>query len=324
MEIVVTGGAGFIGSHLVERLLEENHSVTVLDNLSTGKLENVSDFQDDPNFTLVVGSVLEENLVMEEVAGADRVYHLAAAVGVRNIIDNTLESIEVNVDGTQNVLRAVNREKIPTFIASTSEIYGKNEQIPFEESDDRVLGSIATSRWSYSCTKALDEFLSLAYFREKQLPVVIARFFNTVGPRQTGQYGMVIPRFVKQALLGRPLTVYGDGEQTRVFMDVEDAIDAMRKLMDSEEAYGEPYNVGGQERIAIKDLAQRIIDLVGTESEIEYVPYEEAYEEGFEDMRHRQPDVTKLRETVGFEQTYDMDEILRRIIDFFRSNEGFQ
>lgn len=324
MEVLITGGAGFIGSHLAETLLEDNHRVTVLDNLSTGQLENVSHIQDDPNFELIVGSVLEENLVEDEVAGKDRIYHLAAAVGVQNIIDQPLESIEVNVDGTQNILRAANREKIPTFIASSSEVYGKNEEIPFKETDDRVTGSITISRWSYSCTKALDEFLALAYYREKQLPVAIARFFNTVGPRQTGQYGMVVPRFVKQALLGRPLTVYGDGEQTRVFLDVEDAVSAMRKLMDTEEAFGEPFNVGGQERISINALAKRIIDIVGSDSGIEYISYDEAYEEGFEDMRHRQPDVTKIQETVGFEQKHDTDDILERTVDYFRSNEGFK
>lgn len=323
MQVLITGGAGFIGSHLVDELLDEGHRVTVLDNLSTGQLENVTDYQDNSNFELVVGSVLEENLVNQQVEGKDRVYHLAAAVGVQNIIDNPLESIEVNVDGTQNVLRAANRDKVPTFIASTSEVYGKNEDIPFHEDDDRVTGSTTISRWSYSCTKALDEFLSLAYYREKQLPVVIARFFNTVGPRQTGQYGMVIPRFVKQALLGRDLTVYGDGQQTRVFLDVEDAVAAMRKLMETEEAYGEPYNVGGQERISIEELAERVIEVVGSDSEIDHIPYEEAFEEGFEDMRHRQPDVSKIRETVGFEQKYDMDDILRRIVDYFRSNEEF-
>ncbi|MFB6345011.1 MAG: GDP-mannose 4,6-dehydratase [bacterium] len=323
MKILITGGAGFIGSHLSEKLLQDGHKVTVIDNLSTGQLENISNFKDHPDFELVVGSVLEENLIRKKTKGKDRIYHLAAAVGVQNIIDQPLESIEVNVDGTQNVLRAANREKIPTFIASTSEVYGKNENIPFEETDDRVTGSTTISRWSYSCTKALDEFLSIAYWREKQLPVVIARFFNTVGPRQTGQYGMVIPRFVKQALLGRPLTVYGDGQQTRVFLDVADAVKAARGLMDTEEAYGQPVNIGGNDRISIEQLAENIIDVVGSDSSIEYIPYDEAYEKGFEDMRHRQPDVSRLRKLVGFDQQYSTKEILQRVVDYFRSNEDF-
>jgi UDP-glucose 4-epimerase len=324
MNYLVTGGAGFIGSHLSERLLENGHTVRVVDNLSTGKLENVSSFDDHDDFNLTVGSVLDLDLMESEVKRADRVIHLAAAVGVKKIIDKPLESIQVNVDGTKNVLQLANRDKTPVLIASTSEIYGKNEKVPFAEDDDRVLGSISISRWSYSCTKALDEFLGLAYWREKRLPVVIARFFNTVGPRQTGQYGMVIPTFVKQALLGRPLTVYGDGKQTRAFLDVSDACDAILELISREECYGEPFNIGGLERITIEDLAKRIIDTVGSSSELDYIPYEEAYEEGFEDMRHREPDTTKAEETFGFDPDKNMDDILRRTIDYFQSNEGLE
>lgn len=324
MNYLVTGGAGFIGSHLVEKLLKNGHDVRVIDNLSTGQLENLGSVEDHECFDLEVGSVLDEELVEKEVDRADRVIHLAAAVGVQNVIDNPLESIRVNVDGTKSVLQFCNRDKTPVLIASTSEIYGKNENIPFEEDDDRVLGSITTSRWSYSCTKALDEFLALAYWREKRLPVVIARFFNTVGPRQTGQYGMVIPRFVKQALLGRQITVYGDGQQTRAFLDVDDATDAIISLIGNDECYGEPFNIGGNERVSIEDLAKKIIQKVGSSSELEYIPYDEAYEEGFEDMRHREPDTSKARETFGFNPDNNLDTILDRIIQFFQSNEDFR
>lgn len=324
MKYLVTGGAGFIGSHLSEKLLARGHTVRVLDDLSTGRLENVQSLEENDRFSLRVGTVTDPELVNQEVEDVDRVIHLAAAVGVQRIIDNPLESINVNVDGTKHVLQACNRDKTPVLVASTSEIYGKNEDFPFEEGDDRVLGSITTSRWSYSCTKALDEFLGLAYWREKRLPVVIARFFNTVGPRQTGQYGMVIPRFVKQALLGRPITVYGDGQQTRAFLDVDDATDAVIDLMNCEECYGEPYNIGGNERVTIEELARRIIDRVDSSSSIDYIPYEKAYEEGFEDMRHREPDVTKAREAIGFSPKYDLNGILDRIIEFFQSNEDFQ
>lgn len=324
MRILVTGGAGFIGSHLSEKLLEDNHEVTILDDLSTGRLENIDHLKDNSNFKMVVDSVLNQNVVEDLASDADQIYHMAAAVGVKNIIDHTLKSIEVNIEGTQNILRAANRDKTPTYIASTSEIYGKSEDIPFSETDDRVTGSTTISRWSYSCAKALDEFLALAYWREKQLPVVIGRFFNTVGPRQTGRYGMVIPRFVKQALLERPLTVHGDGEQSRVFLDVNDAVTAIRELMNREDGYGEPYNIGGSESITIKALAERIIEMVGSDSDIEYIPYEEAYEEGFEDMRRRQPDINKLEDSIGFKQKYTLEDTLERIVEYFRSDETLQ
>lgn len=324
MDYLVTGGAGFIGSHLSEKLLRQGHRVRVLDNFSTGRLENVQPLQEKDQFELRVDSVTDREVVAEEVDRADVVVHLAAAVGVQNVIDNPLESIRVNVDGTKYVLKSCNRDKTPVLVASTSEIYGKNEKIPFAEKDDRVLGSITTSRWSYSCTKALDEFLALAYWREKRLPVVIARFFNTVGPRQTGQYGMVIPKFVKQALLGRPITVHGDGQQTRAFLDVQDATDAIDKLIDREECYGEPYNIGGTERVSIEELAERIVQKVDSSSTIEYVPYEEAFEEGFEDMRHREPDTSKAREAIGFDPDHELDDILDRVIEFFQSNEDFK
>ncbi|MFP4687838.1 MAG: NAD-dependent epimerase/dehydratase family protein, partial [bacterium] len=259
----------------------------------------------------------------QSVSRADRVFHLAAAVGVQYIIDNTLESIEINTQGTENILCAANRDKTPVFIASTSEIYGKNENIPFSEEDDRVLGTTTISRWSYSCTKALDEFLALAFWREKQLPVIIGRFFNTVGPRQTGRYGMVIPKFVKQALLGREITVHGDGGQTRAFMDVDDTTDAVIKLMDKK-CWGEIFNIGGSQQVSIEELAKKIIRQVGSSSTLKYIPYEEAFESGFEDMRHRVPDTSKLEKEIDFKQSHDLEDILNRVINYFRSNEGFQ
>ena len=324
MEYLVTGGAGFIGSHLCEKLVDAGHTVRALDNLSTGRLENVSTLEDNDNFELIVDSIMNEEAVAEGVRRADKIYHLAAAVGVKYIIDNPLESIEINTRGTENVLRAANRDKTPVFLASTSEIYGKNENIPFSEGDDRVLGSTDLSRWSYSCTKALDEFLAFAFWREKNLPVVIGRFFNTVGPRQTGRYGMVIPRFVKQAQLGRPITVYDDGQQTRAFIDVEDTTDVIIELMNREDTYGQVFNIGGTERISIEELAQKIIEITESSSSIKYVPYEDAYESDFEDMRHRVPDVSRLQETLGFSPRYELEDILVRIIDYFQTNEGFQ
>ena len=324
VEILITGGAGFIGSHLAEKLLEKGHAITALDNLSTGRLENVSHLQNGGNFELVVDTVMNKEVVQKHVRGKDQIFHLAAAVGVQYIIDNPLDSMELNVKGTENILHAANEEKIPVFLASTSEMYGKNEEIPFSETADRVLGPTTISRWSYSTTKALDEFLALAFWREKQLPVVIGRLFNTVGPRQTGRYGMVIPRFVRQAQLGHRITVYGEGEQTRAFMDVSDTTRAIMELMKSDEARGEVFNIGSTERISIKKLAQRIVQNVGSDSDIAFIPYQEVFEEGFEDMRHRVPDTTKLEETLGFQREYDLSDILDRIIRYFRSNEGFQ
>lgn len=321
MKILITGGAGFIGSHLCDQLLARGDEVTVLDDLSTGRLENVAGLQNRDDFMLEVDSVMNQDVVDRAVEGQDLVVHLAAAVGVQYIIDNPLKSIEINVRGTEHVLAAANRDKIPVFLASTSEIYGKNQDVPFAEDHDRVLGSNTISRWSYSSTKAVDEFLGLAFWRKKQLPVVIGRFFNTVGPRQSGRYGMVIPRFVKQALLGHPLTVYGDGQQTRTFLDVQDAVSAVLGLLGREDAHGEIFNIGSEERVTIEELARRIVEKVGSSSELKYIPYEEAYEEGFEDMRHRVPDVSKLRERIDFEQQYFLDDILDRTIDYFRNND---
>lgn len=321
MKVLITGGAGFIGSHLADQLLGRGDEVTVLDDLSTGRLENVARLQNREDFTLEVDSVLNQDVVDRLMEGQDLVVHLAAAVGVQYIIDNPLKSIEINVRGTEHVLEAANGEKIPVFLASTSEIYGKNQDVPFAEDHDRILGPNTITRWSYSCTKAVDEFLGLAYWRKKQLPVVVGRFFNTVGPRQSGRYGMVIPRFVKQALLGHPLTVYGDGQQTRTFLDVQDAVTAVLGLLERKDARGEIFNIGSEERVTIEELARRIVEKVGSSSELKYIPYEEAYEKGFEDMRHRVPDVSKLREWIDFEQQYFLDDILDRTIDYFRDND---
>ncbi len=257
MKILITGSAGFIGSHLAERLLQDGHEVHAIDNLSTGRLENVETFKDKPKFHLTVGSILNRELMEKLVAGCDQVYHLAAAVGVKYIIENPLLSLKTNIVGTDNVLELCNKYKAKVLITSTSEIYGKSEKLPFSEQDDRLLGSTHISRWGYSCSKAIDEFMALAFYREKKLPVVIVRCFNTVGPRQTGQYGMVLPKFIKAALLDQPLVVYGSGEQTRCFADVSDVVEAFIKLMNSPECAGEIFNVGTTESISIKDLAQR-------------------------------------------------------------------
>ena len=298
MKALVTGGAGFIGSHLCEALLKKKYEVYVIDNLSTGSIENIKHLKKEKRFHFYIDDVTNEKIMKTLIKKVDVAYHMAAAVGVKYILDNPLDSIRTNVKGTEVVLELANtfgKKKI--FLASTSEIYGKNKgpMSTFKETDDRLLGSTTKWRWSYSCTKALDEFLSLAYYREKELPVVIARFFNTCGPRQKGRYGMVIPRFIKQALLGKALTVYGDGKQTRCFLYVEDAIKAIVGLMEEKDAVGEIFNIGNPRSISILNLAKKIKKLTKSNSSIEFVPYEKAYEQGFEDMRHRKPDISKLR-----------------------------
>jgi UDP-glucose 4-epimerase len=317
MRYLITGGAGFIGSHLADALIARGDEVTALDNLATGSLENVQHLDDNPGFRLVVGSILDAPLVAELMAECDAVIHLAAAVGVKWIIDNPLVSIQTNIRGTEIVLDAANRYKRMALLASTSEVYGKNGHGPLAEDDDRVVGSTSVTRWLYATTKACDEFLALAYHREKHLPVIIVRFFNTVGPRQTGQYGMVVPRFVKQALLGQPLTVFGDGQQTRCFTDVQDAVRCVLALAGTPEAVGHVYNVGGSQEVSIEELAQRVIAMTESASEVVYVPYDQAYEKGFEDMRRRVPDTTRLRETIGYAPDTALETTLRRVIDYF-------
>jgi UDP-glucose 4-epimerase len=315
---LVTGGAGFIGSHLTEALLAAGHEVVVLDDLSTGRPENLEAVQGHPRLEMVVGSITDEAVVRKLVTGADVVYHLAAAVGVQLILDRPVETIETNIVGTETVLRAACEARPRVIIASTSEVYGKNDRVPLSEEDDRLLGPTTKSRWSYACSKAIDEFLALAYHRQHRLPVTVIRFFNTIGPRQTGRYGMVVPRFVRQALDGRPITVYGDGRQSRCFTDVEDAVRATIALSLAPAAVGEVFNVGATHELAIADLAGRIRDLTGGTSPIVHVPYDEAYRPGFEDLRRRVPDIAKAERVVGYRPEVPLDQTLRRVIRFLR------
>jgi nucleoside-diphosphate-sugar epimerase len=315
---LVTGGAGFIGSHLVEALLAGGHAVTVLDDLSTGRVENLAAVKDHPRLELSIGSVTDEDLVRKFVAGADVVYHLAAAVGVRLILDRPVGTIETNIVGTETVLRAARERRPRVVLASTSEVYGKNDRVPLSEEDDRVLGPTTKSRWSYACSKAIDEFLGLAYHREYQVPVTIVRFFNTIGPRQTGRYGMVVPRFVRQALDGHPITVYGDGRQSRCFTDVEDVVRATIALSLAPAAVGEVFNVGTTHELTIGALAERVRVLAGSDSAIVLVPYEEAYQPGFEDLRRRVPDIQKAGRVVGYRPRVSLDETLKRVIEHLR------
>ena len=317
MKILITGGAGFIGSHLTEKLLKEGHEISVIDNLSTGKYSNIIHLIKNPKFTYKIDSILNRDVLENMIKASDQVYHLAAAVGVKYIIDNPLLSLRTNIGGTENVLEFANKYKKKVLVASTSEIYGKSDKIPFKEEDDRLLGSTHISRWSYSSAKAIDEFLALAYHREKKLPVVIVRCFNTVGPRQTGQYGMVVPKFVHNALLNHPIMIFSDGKQSRCFCDVEDVTDGMIKLMNNKKAEGQIFNIGNDLEISIEELAKKIKQMTNSRSKIEYIDYEEAYEEGFEDMRHRKPDLTKVKACIDFKPKFDLDQILQRIITYF-------
>ena len=292
----------------------------VLDDLSTGRLENLQGVQNHARFTVHLGSVLDEALVQKLVDEVDMVYHLAAAVGVRLILERPVETIETNIVGTEMVLRAATGKRARVVLASTSEVYGKNDAVPLSEEDDRILGPTTKSRWSYACSKAIDEFLGLAYYREREVPVVILRFFNTVGPRQTGQYGMVVPRFARQALDGEPITVYGDGRQSRAFTDVEDAVRATVALSMSPAAVGEVVNVGSSEEVTIGELAERVKRLAGSRSPIVFVPYEEAYQPGFEDLRRRVPSIAKAERVVGYRPRVPLDETLRRVLEFLRTS----
>jgi UDP-glucose 4-epimerase len=323
MRALITGGAGFVGSHLAEALLERGDEVMVLDNLSTGSIENIAPLKPNPRFRYAVDSVTNEPLTAELIDQADVVFHLAAAVGVKLIVESPVNTIETNVHGTEMVLKLANKKKKKVLVASTSEVYGKSNVVPFREDADLVLGATTKGRWSYACSKAIDEFLALAYFKEKRLPVVIVRLFNTVGPRQTGRYGMVVPNFVKQALLGHPITVFGDGSQSRCFTYVSDVVGALMKLADHPSAVGEVFNVGNdREEVTILDLARRVKERTGSKSEIELVPYEKAYEEGFEDMPRRVPDISKVKALVGYEPKVHLDEILDRVAAFFTSDKG--
>jgi UDP-glucose 4-epimerase len=321
MKALITGGAGFVGSHLVERLLEGGDEVYVIDNLSTGSIENIEPFKGRPGFHYTIETILNEPVLAELVDRVDVVFHLAAAVGVRLIVESPVNTIETNVHGTEKVLALANKKRKKVVLTSTSEVYGKADTVPFREDGDLVLGPTSKGRWSYACSKAIDEFLALAYHKEKRLPVVVARLFNTVGPRQTGRYGMVIPNFVKQAILGHPLTVYGDGMQTRCFTDVGDVVGQLAALATEPRAVGEVFNVGNDgEEISILDLAKRVKARAGSKSEIVLVPYEKAYEEGFEDMQRRVPDLSKLRALTGYQPQVQLDEILDRVISYFTSD----
>ena len=318
MRVLVTGGAGFIGSHLVDRLLARGDSAIVLDDLSTGRIENVSQHEGNPFFRAVIDSILNGPVLERLVREADAVLHLAAAVGVRTIMEKPLASLRVNVRGTENVLDCCATRGIPVVVFSSSEIYGKSTAVPFREDADRLLGPTTLQRWSYSTAKAVDEILALAYHREKDLPAVIVRCFNTCGPRQTGRYGMVVPTFVRQALRGEPITVHGDGRQTRCFASVFDVVGAIEALLECESARGEIFNVGADEEVTVLALAERVRELTGSRSEIRFVPYAEAYAEGFEDMQRRIPDLTKIREFVGYVPKRSLDDILKSVIECSR------
>jgi len=317
MRVLITGGAGFIGSHLADAYVARGDEVYVLDDLSTGSIDNIRHLRGHPNFHYTIESVHHAATVAELVDQCDVVFHLAAAVGVRLIVESPVRTIETNVHGTEVVLTQANKKKKKVLIASTSEVYGLSTQVPFREDGNLVLGPTSKGRWSYACSKAIDEFLALAYWRERKLPTVLVRLFNTVGPRQTGQYGMVVPTFVKQALTGRPITIHGDGSQSRCFTDVGDVVGALMKLMEHPAAVGEVFNVGSSEEITIRALAERVKALTGSNSEILCISYEKAYGEGFEDMPRRVPDLDKIGKLIGYRPSKSLDEILRGVIDYF-------
>jgi len=319
MRVLITGGAGFIGSHLAERHLERGDEVYVIDDLSTGSIENIQHLKQRPNFYYHIDTITNTRLIAELVDLCDVIYHLAAAVGVRLIVESPVRTIETNVRGTEIVLSFAAKKRKRVLITSTSEVYGKRDRVPFREDDDLILGPTNKGRWSYACSKAIDEFLAIAYWKEKLVPTVIVRLFNTVGPRQTGRYGMVIPNFVRQALTGQDLTVFGDGSQSRCFTHVSDAVGALVGVASHPQAVGEVYNVGSDQEVTILELAERIKRLTGSDSRIVFVPYDEAYEEGFEDMMRRVPDLSKLHDLIGYAPKIKLDEILAGVIDYERA-----
>ena len=316
MRVLITGGAGFIGSHLADAYLQRGDEVLVIDDLSTGTIENIRHLKSNPHFQYTIDSVHNQPVTAELVDQCDVVIHLAAAVGVKLIVESPVRTIETNVRGTEVVLALANKKQKRVLVASTSEVYGLSTDVPFREDGNLVMGATTKGRWSYACSKAIDEFLALAYWREKKLPTTIVRLFNTVGPRQTGRYGMVIPTFVKQALAGRPITVYGNGKQTRCFGYVGDVVGALIKLMDHADSVGQVYNIGSTEEISIVKLAEKVKELTNSASEIVFVPYDEAYEEGFEDMPRRVPDTSKIKQLVGFQPKMKLDGILQSVIDY--------
>jgi UDP-glucose 4-epimerase len=317
-KILITGGAGFIGSHLAEALLERGDAVQVIDDLSTGSMRNIANLKNQPRFSYVLDTVMNRPLMLELVDEADVIFHLAAAVGVRLIVEQPVQTIETNIKATELVLELCARKQKPVLLASTSEVYGKLDQPVFSEEGDLVLGPTSRARWCYAASKIIDEFVAKAYFKERGLPTVIVRLFNTIGPRQVGQYGMVVPRFVHQALLGEPITVYGDGTQRRSFTWVGDVVGAIAALIQHPQAYGEVLNIGHTDEIAIYELAALVKEMAGSRSEIRFVPYEEAYEAGFEDMPRRLPDISKLQRLIGYRPRLDLPEMLTRIIAHYR------
>lgn len=321
MKILITGGAGFIGSHLAEKLLSIGHEVYIIDDLSTGSIRNIDHLRINPKFHFNTNTITSEQLLSSIVDKVDIIYHLAAAVGVQLVVRSPIKTIQTNIHGTEVVLKAAVKENKKVLIASTSEVYGKSKNIPYKEDDNLLIGAPTLGRWSYACSKALDEFLAMAYWKEKKLPVVITRFFNTIGPKQTGQYGMVVPTFIKQALSGKPITVYGDGKQTRCFTYVGDVVNAIIALMEKDKAIGEIFNIGSTEEISIENLAKKIKQLTNSSSEIVHIPYEQAYEQGFEDMRRRIPDISKLSRMlsgIGGFPKHGLDETLKLIIKNFK------
>jgi UDP-glucose 4-epimerase len=319
MVVLITGGAGFIGSHLAEKLVLRGDSILILDDLSTGSVDNIRKVESSGRVKWWIDTVTNEQFVDQLVEQADIVYHLAAAVGVRLIVDRPVHTLETNVRGTEVVLKAALKHKKPVFIASTSEVYGKSKQIPFSETADLVMGPTSKSRWGYAASKAMDEFLALAYWQEEQLPVVIGRFFNTVGPRQTGRYGMVLPNFVSQAIANQPITVFGTGKQSRCFCFVEDVVDAITRLMDNTASVGQVFNIGSNVEITMDDLAHRVKHLAGSTSDIIHVPYETAYGSGFEDMLRRVPDISKIARHIGWQPKTGLDDIVRSVVRHHRN-----
>jgi len=315
MRVLITGGAGFIGSHLADHLLNRGDKVVLLDDLSTGRLANIDHLIGSSDAEFVLGSILDADLVDDAISGVDAVFHLAAAVGVNLIVEKPLESLMTNIRGTETVIEMAHKYDKRLLVMSTSEIYGKNTSDSLSEEDDRILGSPLKSRWSYSEAKAIDEILAYTYWREKGLETVIIRLFNTVGPRQTGSYGMVIPRFVGQALRNEPITIFGDGNQTRCFCHVGDVVEGLVALSEHPEAFGKVFNLGGGEEISIRELAERVIELAGSKSGLEFIPYDAAYEAGFEDMERRVPNTNKARQLVGFSPAAGLDDIIRSVID---------
>jgi len=320
LRILITGGAGFIGCHLAEHLLALGDEVWALDDLSTGSIENIEHLRGHPRYHYQTGNIMDSAALAELVDRCDVIFHLAAAVGVRLIVESPVRTIETNIRGTEIVLGLAHKKRKLVVIFSTSEVYGKSAKVPFCEDDDLVMGATIKGRWSYACSKAIDEFLALAYWKEKKLPVIVVRLFNTVGPRQTGRYGMVLPNFVRQALAGEPITVYGSGKQSRCFGYVGDVVEALGKLIRTPQAVGEVFNLGSNQEVTIEGLAQRVKELTGSESEIRYIPYDQAYEEGFEDMQRRVPSLEKIARFIGYQPKTTLDQIIEKVVEYERAH----